>query len=139
MTKPQRIKFFGTWNRCVKHMTSTGGYTKSECESERQAMLKLAGAIADDNGRYSANTLTNDGVSTCLDYMRTSILGLKNRKSRSRTIIYTIDQLGLDDALLDKVAGDIFKATSWRDLNEVQLAKFRYTAKRLARTAAEKS
>ena len=132
MTSKQRIHFFATWNKCKKHMMSSGGYTANEVESERQSLLKTAGVKPDVKGRYSANKLTNDGLSTCLDFMNTCILGLPNQKRRSKSKIYAIEQLDLGDALLNKLSQDIFKNSDWRTLNIDNLSKLQMTAKRIS-------
>jgi len=107
-----------------------------DIEHERQELLKLAGAKPDKNGRYSMKTLSNDDFSTALDLIETTILGRRNQRRRSKSLIWTIDLLNLDEALLNKVSQDTYKS-NWRDLTESQLKNFRFTATRIARQQAK--
>ena len=132
MNTAQRNKFFGLWKQCKDHLQQGTGMTNAEVEQERQELLKIAGAKPDKNGRYSANNLTNDGISTAMDFMETSILGRPNKKRRSNSKIYAIEQLGLDDLYLDKISTDTFNTSNWRNLTIEQLTKLQMTAKRAA-------
>ena len=120
--------FWAIWNKAVEQFKAAH-LTKEEIEQERQEILKLAGAKPDDKGRYSTKNLTNGQFNTVLDLIETTILKEDNQKRRSKSLIWSIEQTGLDDPYLDKIAQDQFKVTTWRNCNIVQLSNLRMTAK----------
>ena len=124
-------KFWVVWSKCKKQL-SAAEMTDSEIEEERQAILKSSGAKPDKNGRYSMTSLTNSQFNTALDFMEVTILGMPNKKRRSKSKIYAIEQLGIDDSDLNEVSQDTWKNSDWRTLTIDQLTKFQMTAKRIA-------
>lgn len=135
--KPKRKRtkyhvFYGLWKSATA-LFRQGGMTDEEIESERQHTIKLAGGRPDAHGRYSLTRLNNKEFNTALDIVETIILGRKNQKRRSRTLIWSIRQLGLDDAYLNKISTDQFRTQNWKDLSESDLTKLRYTATARAR------
>ena len=130
--------FYGLWKSATQHFQN-GGFSDAEIESERQAIIKLAGGRPHAHGRYSLTRLNNAEFNTALDIVETTILGRKNQKRRSRTLIWSIKQTGLDDAYLNKIATDQFGQKNWKDLTENQLTKLRYTANTRARSLKNKA
>lgn len=110
-----------------------------EIEEERQEMLKISGVKPDPKGRYSMTALNNDQFSTALDFMETSILGMPNKKRRSRTKIFAIAKLGISDEDLNNVSFDTFRKDDWRSLNHENLCKLQMTAKRIASERKKKA
>lgn len=131
-------KFWGAWSQCIK-LFKSANMSDHEIEEERQAMLKLTGARPDSKGRYSMTSLTNDQLSTALDFMNTTILGNKNEKRRSKSKIWAIEQLGISDDDLNDVARDTWRKNDWRKLTHDQLCKFQMTAKRIAADRKKKA
>ena len=145
MKKSQIIKAQATWGKAKKALVARYPHLdKDDLEAERQDLLKLAGSKPDPDGRYSVKTLTNTGCSTFLDLCDTTIQGKENKKRKSRSKIWVIENLempGIEDreAYLDKIAQDQYRLTSWRQLNDNQLLHFIYTAKRTIRARAKKN
>ncbi len=128
MPNKRNSAFWAIWNKAVKKFTESD-FTKEEIENERQELLMLAGGKPDGKGRYSTTKLTNGQFNTVLDLIETTVLGEDNQKRRSKSLIWSIEQLGHDDPYLDKIASDQFRANSWRQCNVVQLGQLRMTAK----------
>ena len=132
LTKNQKILYGSTWNTTKKALAERG-FDREEIEQERNAILKLSGAKQDAKGRYSGSTLSNSGLSTFLDLCETTVSGKENQKRRSRSIIYSIEKLGLDEAYLDHICRDQFKIEGWRTLSVNRLAVFIITARNRAK------
>ena len=131
--KPTRnTLFWSNWKKVELKLMSEAGHSKKEVEEERQEMLRMCGAKADEKGRFSTTKLNNSQFNAVLDYCD-MILGKPTKKRRSAALIYSIKKLGVDDAELNKVSNDIFKQEDWQKLTLDQLTKFRFTATRMSR------
>lgn len=128
MSNNRNKAFWAIWNKAVKKFKESH-FDKEDIENERQQLIKLAGGKPDDKGRYSTTKLTNGQFNTLLDLIETTVLGQQNQKRRSKSLIWSIKQLGLDEPYLDKIALDQFKVASWKTCNVTQLGYLRMTAK----------
>lgn len=132
LTPGENRKFYATWRDAVRQF-GQADMTKAEIEEERQALLKMAGAKPDQEGRYSTTRLTSSQLNTVLDLIETTILGKPNQKRRSSTMVYRIKQIGIADEYINAITRERFRCEDWKTLPESDLVKLFYAIKERAR------
>ena len=132
LTPGENRKFHATWRDAIR-MFNEADMSKAEIEEERQALLKLAGAKPDQEGRFSTTRLTSSQLNTVLDLIETTILGKPNQKRRSSTMIYRITQIGIADEYINAITRERWGCADWKTLPDSDLVKLFYTIKERAR------
>lgn len=136
MTPAQNNKYWHMWGRVSKALTELGDFSKSDAEAERKAIhLEALGK------KKSSKDLTDDDLDKIFDAFDDYLVLFDGPSDHDRTargpvarLIWAIDQLGLEEPYIQKLASDSeFKTTAWRELDESQLKRFRFTCTRAAR------
>lgn len=139
----QNSVFWGLWSQ-AKAALRQAHLTDEEIETERQAVLEMAGAQKDVKGRYSMTSLSPAKMNTALDLIEVNILGRPNKKRGSQSIIWSINKIkeetpNLTEGYLNKIASDTYNKDDWRTLTKPQLTTFRFTIINRAKELREKS
>jgi hypothetical protein len=136
MSPAQNKRYWRIWGDVRKALTELGDFSKSDADAERKAITLEA--LGEDK---SSKDLTNADLDKIFDAFDKILVifngpGDHDRAARQPVarLIYAIDQLGLDAPYIEAICLDSeFKTTAWRNLNERQLTRFRYTLTRAAR------
>lgn len=136
MTPAQTKKYWNMWGRVRKALTELGDFSKADADAERHAIHLEALGV-----QKSSKDLKNADLDKIFDAFDSILVlfdgpGAHDRSARqpAARLIWAIDQLGLDEPYIQAIALDSeFKTAAWRDLDERQLTRFRYTVTRAAR------
>lgn len=135
MTSLQTRKYWQTWGRVRKVLTELGEFSKTDADEER-------GHIHEDalGKKKSSKDFKNADLDKVLDAFDKILVFFDGPSSPNRAtegpikrLIWAIDQLGLDEPYIAKIATDTYRTADWRTLTERQLTHFRYTLTRAAR------
>ena len=132
ITANQLKKYRYVWGRVRKALVDYGEFSPADAEAERKAIHREA-----INSEKSSKDFTNSELNRVLDAFDQILVILDGpsagKQSRNAaSLIWAIDQLGLDEPYIAAIAYDQFKTRDWRSLPESRLTIFRYTLTRAA-------
>lgn len=134
MTPKQNAKYWRDWGKIRKLLTGLGEFSAADAEAER----KVIQARALGGVEKSSKDLTDKEIDKVFDAFGDYLVLLDGPKTPDaisqpcKRLIWAIEQLGLDEPYLAKIAADTFKVDDWRRLDEDRLGKFRFTCVRRA-------
>jgi hypothetical protein len=137
MTAKQKARYWREWGQIRKLLVEMGDFSKEDADAERMQIHERALGTA-----KSSKDLTNRDLDKIFDAFGSYLVLLKGPASGPvesqpcKRLIWAIEQLGLDEPYIRAIALDQFKRADWRNLDESQLTRFRYTC--TARAAALK-
>jgi hypothetical protein len=127
----QMAKYRAEWARVRKCLVEFGDFSAADADAQRGIIhAEVLGADK------SSKDFTNQELNCVLDAFDKILVIMDGpSKKLSRTAanyIYAIEQLGLDEPYIAKIAADQFKISDWRKLPEERLRIFRFTCTRAA-------
>lgn len=134
MTPAQNGRYWRDWGKIRKLLTGLGEFSAADAEAER----KVIQARALGGVEKSSKDLKNKEIDKVFDAFGDYLVLLTGPKTPDaisqpcKRLIWAIEQLGLDEPYLAKIAADTFKVDDWRQLDEDRLGKFRFTCVRCA-------
>ena len=131
ISRDQMIKYRAVWSRVRKALVEFGDFSPADADAQR-GIIHAEVLVADK----SSKDFTNDELNRVLDAFDKILVifdGPSQKPTRNAAnYIYAIEQLGLDEPYIAKIAADQFKVTDWRKLPEDKLRIFRFTCTRAA-------
>lgn len=129
MSPEQMRKYRFQWSRVRKALVELGDFSPQDAEAER--MKIHLDAIGEAK---SSKDLTNPELNKILDAFDKILVlfdGPSDKPTRNAaSLIWAIEQLGLDEPYIASIAFDQFKTPYWRTLTEDKLRIFRFTCTR---------
>jgi hypothetical protein len=129
MTPAQTKRYWREWSRVRKILIELGEFSKEDADAHRHEIHRQA--LGSDK---SSKAFTNRDLDKIFAAFR-AILVMEDGPRKGpeenqacKRLIWAIDQLGLPEPYLEKIARDQFGTSEWRKLPEDQLSKFRMTA-----------
>jgi len=127
----QMAKYRAEWARVRKCLVEFGDFSEADADAQR-GVIHAEVLGADKSSKDFTNTELNR-VLDAFDKILVLFDGPSNKPTRTAAnFIHAIEQLGLDEPYIAKIALDQFKATDWRKLPEDKLRIFRFTCTRAA-------
>lgn len=132
MTTKQRALYFREWSAARKRLREAG-FSPSDAEAERRRIH------AENNLPESSKDFNRGGhldafIKACRAITGRSSIDVQDQERKR--LVYLIEQIGLDDPYLDKLARDKSEAFNWRALPPEKLKHLLFTAKARARSKA---
>jgi hypothetical protein len=130
MTEAQTRQYFRLWGRVRKALVEFGDFSKEDADAERHLIHEAA--LGKPKSSKDFNKTTDvDKVFQAFDEYLVLFDGPKNgnrAKDQPRLrLIYAIEQLGLPEPYIARIASDQFGTDAWRDLTERKLTWLRFT------------